>query len=91
MDLFLSKHPLSVRYVRGICERHPSANFLRIWSGTKKAALVAARPGVRGSLLLGDASGSTTGAGGNNNWGATAGTANGNAGGNAAGNASPGG
>jgi hypothetical protein len=83
MDLFLSKQPLSVRYVRGICERHPSANFFRMWSGTRKAALVAARPGVRGSLLLGDANGSTAGTGGSKNWGATAGNTAGTAAGTA--------
>lgn len=51
-DLSLNKQPLSVRYVRGTWDDHPpSMNFLRTFSGTRKAALVPATPGVRNGRL----------------------------------------
>ena len=52
-DLFLSRHPLSVRYVSGTWEDHPSMNFLRILSGTRYAAFVPTEPGIRAGLLRG--------------------------------------
>ena len=51
-DLSLNKQPLSVRYVRGTWDDHPlSMNFLRTFSGTRKAVLVPVTPGVRNGHL----------------------------------------
>ena len=49
--LFLKRHPLSVRYVRGTCVDHPSINFFRMLSGTRYAAFVPTRPGIRAGLF----------------------------------------
>jgi hypothetical protein len=60
--LFLRRHPLSVRKVRGTWTDHPSMNFFRMWSGTRKAALVPARPRTRRGRLRADVTESTSGA-----------------------------
>ena len=60
-DLFLRRQPLSVRKVRGTWTFHPSMNFLRIWSGTRYAALVPTKPGIRVGRLWGEDGGSATG------------------------------
>ena len=49
--LSFRRQPLSVRKVKGTCTFHPSANFFRIWSGTKKAALEPVRLSVRAGRL----------------------------------------
>lgn len=60
--LLLSRQPLSVRKVSGTWTFHPSANFLRMWSGTRKAAFVPTNPGVRAGRLREGVAGSATGA-----------------------------
>jgi len=59
----LRRQPLSVRKVRGTCTVQPSMNLLRMWSGTKKAAFVPTRPGIRAGRLLGDEAVSVAGLG----------------------------
>jgi hypothetical protein len=61
--LFLSKQPLSVKYVRGTWEVHPSINFLRMLSGTRYAALVPTKPGILAGLLRSEIIGSMGGVG----------------------------
>ena len=61
-DLSFIKQPLSVRKVRGTWTTHPSANFLRILSGTIKAALVPTKPGTRAGRLRAGVKGLMAGA-----------------------------
>ena len=49
--LVLHVAPFIHKVSEGTCTFHPSTNFLQIWSGTRKAALVLTRPGVHVGLL----------------------------------------
>ena len=50
-DLFLYRHPLSVKWTNETCDVQPSMNFLRTLSGTRKAALLPTKPGTSAGRL----------------------------------------
>jgi hypothetical protein len=63
VGLFFRRQPLSVRKVRGTCTFHPSANFFRMVSGTRYAALEPVRPSIRAGRLRVGAAGAAGGTG----------------------------